>query len=593
MRLPPWLLVLVFGLFAALAWLAFGPDSNGPDTIEVASAPTQEDPSVVEVESNEAPTGDREASDPDVETGLESPIPTAMLRFLVRDAETGQPIVGARINHSHGFSLREEEAFTDADGRCAFARENISSEHGWSFMVYAEGYQIIAHNLPAPILPKDEVVVEVDRAGTLSGVVRNPDGSPAPLATYVIAWIGTTPDPEEFATYRAILPPESPMGTSSATYQGNPATITRTDARGEFRFTDIAATKEYQILAASEGMLSRSLRSVRPETSEPLELKLLYAWGICLDSSDSQGSPLPGNGRVFLDRGSFSRSFPDGRRPMLGGTDAALPLAGLPLEYTETLVELRGDRFVHAEYSENEVAPSVEVSIQPPGFARHQAEYTLVPLNSKFKSTELRFDRIATQFGALEVEIAHSPLNEANRGDRPQSIIIAKLYPLGFPESGRDDVIRFALVHPENGLQRFSGIPAGEYWLGFESANRLLKIHWETQRIVIGSTLAKAQLELGSVGALKLNVLAQDGSELPARRTWVRIKSLSDNPLVYGQIMLKPGENQIRLIPSGDYELALVRETAMTHALVPDVPIQFSISAGKTSLAAILLTERN
>jgi hypothetical protein len=594
MRLPPWLLILMLGLLAALAWFLFDPLSADPRMIETAttSKPDEEPPAVVIVDPGE--TRDRIADLPS--DGAESTEPTDAdwLRFLVLDAETRQPIVAARISHSHGFSPREEEVFTNADGQCAFARANIASEHGWSFLLFAEGFQTKMLSLNGPLLPDEEILIEADRAGTLAGVVRKPDGSPAPGGTWVVAWTGSTPIPEEFAAMQLAYIEAESIGTASATFAEGSRLVTRTDARGEFRFTDLAATQEYRLLAASEGMLSRTLSSASPETSEPIELKLLYAWGIHLIARDAQGSPLPGDGRVSLDRGSASWSFPDGRWPILGGTDAALPLAGLPLAYSESIIgQPDTQRSALTGYTETEVAPSVAVSIQPPGFARHQAEYALIPLNSKFQSFELKFDRIATQFGSLELEIKNSPLNETNRGERNQSIVIARLYPLGFPESGRDEVLSFALVHPEVGLEEFSGIPAGEYWLGFESANRLLKIHWETQRLVIGNSPAQAQLDLGSVGALNLDVLTQEGSEFPERRAWVRFKSLTESPRVYGQIMLQPGKNQISLIPAGDYELALVRETERSHTLVPDVPIHFRITAGETSSAEILLAERN
>lgn len=592
MRWPPWLLVLILGLLAAVSWFAFSPSSDDLRLIEVETPAAQNETSRTEVETDAAPAGDREASVPEVESISESTDPQPMLRFRVRDAETEQPIVGARLSHSQGLSPVEVSALTDGDGRCEFASENLATGHGYSFLVFAAGYQITTHFIPGLLPPTDEVIIELNRAGTLHGVVRMPNGSAAPKGTWVVAWIGPTPEPEDFSAIPLAYAQSGPLRDFEMRLAEESRVVTRTDAHGEFRFTDLAATTEYQLIAACEGMLSQSLRSVLPETSGPLELKLLYAWGICLDARDSQGSRLPGNGLVYLDRGRASWSFPDGRRPMLGGTYAALPLAGLQTEYSETLVSTQStDQFGFVELSESEVPPSIRVSVQPPGFARLQSDFTFRALDSTFRSTELRFDRTAIQFGSLDVDVLQSPLDESNRGERNQSMVIAKLYPLGFPESGRNEVLSFALVHPQDGLHHFSGIPAGEYWIGFESANRLLKVHWETQRIVIDSGTAKARLELGSVGALHLNVLAQEGSQLPRPRTWIRIMSLSDNPRVYGQIMLKPGTNQISLIPNGDYELALVRETERSHTLVPDVPIQFSITAGETHAAEIVLAE--
>lgn len=594
MRLPPWFVTLLVGLLAVLAWLAFRTPASHSDSLDIElGSHDAARLGAVEAQANEPET--REAASPPIEALNKDQEKVALLQFLVRDAETLQPIVGARLSHTHDLSPAKVETVTDSDGRGAFNRDDLASDHSWSFLLFAEGYQSKLIQLPGPLLPMEEVLIHADRSGTLTGVIHMPDENAVPQSCWVVAWTGTRPTAEEFAGMPLAFHESESIHPSFASFAEGTRILTRSDARGEFRFSDLAMTKEYQVLAACDGMLSRTSAPVRIDSGKPLELELLYAWGVDFIARDEHGQPLPGNGRVRLDRGNFSWSFPDGRMLLPGGTNAALPLTGLDLDYVSSFDSTpRSNRFTVTEYSKSKTAPTIRIYSQPPGFSHHQAEYELLPLGSEFRSTQLRFDRLISSFGALELEVTNSPLEADIRGAHRDSLIIAKLYPIGFPETGIDEILTFALVHPENGVQEFSGIPVGEYWLGFESANRLLNIPWKDRRLTIRESVAQATLDLGNLGALDLEMLAQVGSELPKSRgrTWIQIRGLAQDPRVYGRVMLSPGSNRISLIPAGEYEISLVRSTAISHALVPDVPVHVTIVAGEVSPAEITLAER-
>ena len=494
------------------------------------------------------------------------------LKIHVHDSE-GVPIQDARIRS------RSEEGYsylgmTNAEGIVQALVAMDTHELVADASGFQRGTKLLSRSRTGA--PESPVLIELSVGVELNGLVRWIDGVPASPGVRVLAW-------------RSGYYPESKNVRAAASGEDrDDCWVTLTDARGEFRFSGLAANRNYTVTAAGDGGLCDRRVPVNP-SDELLQLTLVPGFAAVMklvgpDGLRPRTSPLVwGRGIAF----SFDED-PDAFR--ISGGALELHLLLVPEQFIDTL---HRDKILHV-LGRKSRAPSagpIRVSGLVPGYDEFSMDLPALPIDEEIPEYEIVLNQTATEWGAVEIRCFGVSQKLSTRSDGERKVGRIELTNLTTRQvstiSATEAMWRTA--------QRIDGVPVGSYEVRLTMGDWANVIPPYSANPMIVDVLPapavwKLTLSVGNSATVMFVAPANDGTEYTGNLILVLSKEGRTKGSRYESfISFANAPYILPVIPQGAYGAKVEHSEGQWF---PDAPmVEFTVKPGDLCIVSLKLDD--